>query len=119
MKWQRGHQLPPFHVGNDAVVQLVLELAVSTTTMPPKIEMSKAVAVQVYLLFQVACFRHLPSKCVYRVLAAVALGVLPTSIPEAAIKRLSRILYKKERGLHSASSPTFVSASRSVAAQQR
>jgi hypothetical protein len=60
--------------------------------------LSKAVAIQVVLIFESKALRHLNFKLIYHVLSAFVLGVLPSDIPAAAVERLRRFLNAKEQG---------------------
>ena len=65
-QWRVGSELPPFTCDNAAAVQLMLDLAQGSGTYIPSIFLSKAVAVQVVLMFESTAMRHLPFKLIYR-----------------------------------------------------
>jgi len=56
---------------------------------------TKAVAIQIYLLFQERRLRHLAWKDIFFVIASLSLGYAIAAPSEAAIMRLRRTLYRK------------------------
>ena len=96
VQWKPGVEPPPFTTDNSDAVQFVLGLTTNTSLVPPKIRLSKAVAIQIYLLFQVEQLKHLAFKFVYRAMAALALGEQPAVVLPAAVERLRNFMYLKD-----------------------
>ena len=57
-----------------------LDLAQGAGSFVPRLYLSKAVAIQVALMFESKTLRHLNFKLIYCVLSAFVLGVLPCAI---------------------------------------
>ena len=99
IRWKRGVELPPFTNTNPAAVQLCLQIVHGTTQHVPKIDISEAVAVQIYQLICDSTVRAEELKdCgiggVYVILASLARGAL-VAPDAAAAKRLRVVLARK------------------------
>ena len=60
--WKAGVEPPPFTTDNAEAIQFVLALSTSAVEVPAGIGVSKAVAIQVYVIFQHKALKHLPFK---------------------------------------------------------
>ena len=76
----------------------MLDLAGGIVPVPTGVAVTKAVALQVYLLFQQQRLKHLAFKHVYLVLASFSLGYRVNSAQTAAVERLRRFFSSREGG---------------------
>ena len=76
----------------------MLDLAGGIVPVPTGVAVTKAVALQVYLLFQQQRLKHLSFKHVYLVLASFSLGYRVNSAQTAAVERLRRFFSSREGG---------------------
>ena len=97
-QWGAGGGVPPFDADSAAAQQLMLDLAGGIVPVPTGVAVTKAVALQVYLLFQQQRLKHLSFKHVYLVLASFSLGYRVNSAQTAAVERLRRFFSSKENG---------------------
>ncbi|EOD05234.1 hypothetical protein EMIHUDRAFT_198838 [Emiliania huxleyi CCMP1516] len=73
----------------------MLDLVSGSVPVPSGVTVTKAVAIQIYLLFQERRLRHLAWKDIFFVIASLSLGYAIAAPSEAAIMRLRRTLYVK------------------------
>jgi hypothetical protein len=100
--WKVGVETPPFVSTNDAICQLLHDLAVGTVDTVPTIEVSQAVAVQIYLLIfdKKACSTLLKGigwRGFYIILASLTLGTSTEPPTAIAIKLLQLLLTRPAR----------------------
>ena len=94
-QWGAGGGVPPFDPESEAAQQLMLDLVSGSVPVPSGVTVTKAVAIQIYLLFQEGRLRHLAWKDMFFVIASLSLGYAAAAPSDAAVMRLRRALYFK------------------------
>ena len=104
LRWKSGVDLPPFVESNHAAMQLLASLREGTIDAPPSIDVSEAVALQIYWLVfgkeqrETGPLTHMGWTGLFLVLASLTLGTRVSAVDPDALKRLKTVFERKKSG---------------------